>query len=83
MSNVIVFQGHFNVKFKLGQSFLNPQFYISVYKIKTRRDRNKHVGGFINFFRQGLISKRIKEFEIKICETSCSKLTIELICIVL
>ena len=41
-----------------------------------RRDRNAHGGGKIVFVRQGLISRRITEFENPDLEDICIELTL-------
>ena len=40
---------------KLNEEFPNAQLLISDYDIKSRRDRNKHGGGFLEFLRKGLV----------------------------
>ena len=40
---------------KLNEEFPNAQFLISNYEIKSRRDRNKHGGGLLEFIRKGII----------------------------
>ena len=44
---------------KLNKEFPNAQILISDYEIKSRRDRNKHGGGLLEFVRKGLICKTI------------------------
>ena len=44
---------------KLNEEFPNAQFLISDYEIKSRRDRNKHGRGLLEFLRKGLICKTI------------------------
>ena len=44
---------------KENEEFLNSQFLISNYDIKSRRDKNKHAGGLLKLFRKGLIYKTI------------------------
>ena len=49
---------------KLGDSFPDSQFLNGNYKFpRFRRDRNSKGGGNIVYLRQGLISKRLKNFE--------------------
>ena len=62
---------------KLDDSFPDSQFLIENYQFPPfRRDRNSKGGGKIVYIREGLISKRIKNFESKIIETICIEITI-------
>ena len=61
---------------KLDDSFPNAQFKINGYEARTRRDRNKHGGGLIEFVRQGFISKRLKKYEPIFSECTCYEFTI-------
>ena len=61
---------------KLDDSFPSAQFYIKNYEIRNRRDRDKNVGGLIEFVRKGFITKKIKEYEIKVSETIASEFII-------
>ena len=51
---------------KLNSSFLSAQFHIVDYEIKNRRDRNKSGGGLVEFFKKGIITKRLKDLETNI-----------------
>ena len=42
---------------KLGESFPNAQFTLDGYENRARRDRNKFVGGLIEYVRKGLICR--------------------------
>ena len=44
---------------KLNKKFPNAQFLNSDYEIKSRRDRNEHGGGLLEFVRKGLTCKAI------------------------
>ena len=44
---------------KLNKEFPNAQSIMSDYEIKSRRDRNKHGGGLLEFIRKGLICKTV------------------------
>ena len=52
------------------------QLYIKGYEVRARRDRDKHGGGLIKFFKNGFISKRLIEYETKQNESICSEPTI-------
>ena len=72
-----VFIDYFKIsETKLDNSFINAQFTINNYEIRTKRDTNKHVGGLIKFVRKGLICKRLRKYELIIIEVICSELTI-------
>ena len=60
---------------KLDNNFPDSQFLIENYQFPPfRRDRNSKGGGKIVYVRQGLISKRLKNFESTIClELTISK----------
>ena len=57
-------------------SFPTAQFHIDGYEVRARRDRDKHGGGLIEFVKQGLICRRLKEYETKVSESICSELII-------
>ena len=62
---------------KLDESFPEFQFHIENYQFSSfRRDRNSKGGGKLVFVKKGLISKRVKDLEIKLSETICIELTI-------
>ena len=48
---------------KLDENFPNAQFKFNGYEVRTKRDKNKHGGGLIEFVRQGFICKRLKKYE--------------------
>ena len=50
---------------KIDQSFPTAQFYMKAYELRARRNRDKHGGGLIEFVKNGIISKRLKEYETK------------------
>ena len=51
---------------KIDESFPDSQFFLGNYQFPSyRRDRNSKGGGKIVYVRQGLISKRLKSFELK------------------
>ena len=61
----------------LDNSFPDSQFFIENYQFPPfRRDRNSKGGGKIVYVRQGIISKRFKNFESKTVETIWIELTI-------
>ena len=62
---------------KLNEAFPNAQFLVSDYDIKSRRDRNKHGGGLLEFVRKGLICKTITLTSNITSEIISSELTIE------
>ena len=51
------------------------QFNIHDYEIKNRMDRDEH-RGLIEFVRKGFITKRMKVYEAKLSETSCTEFTV-------
>ena len=51
---------------KTDENFPAAQFNIHDYKIRNRRDRDKHRGELIEFVRKGFITKRMKEYETKL-----------------
>ena len=62
---------------KLDSSFPNSLFKIDGYIYPPyRRDRDRHGGGKMVFVKEGLITKRIENFETKLSETICLELTI-------
>ena len=62
---------------KLDSSFPNSQFRINGYIFPPyRRDRDKHGGGKMDFIREGLITKRLENFETKLSERICLELTV-------
>ena len=61
---------------KLDNSFPNTQLTINIDEIWTRRDRDKHGGGLIEFVRNGLICKRLRKYEPFSIEVICSEVTI-------
>ena len=61
---------------KIDQNFPTAQFYIKEYEVRARRDRDKHGDGLIEFVKNGIISKRLKEYETKQSESICSEFTI-------
>ena len=68
---------------KLDDSFPTAQFNIEGYEVRARRDRDKNGGGLIEFVKQGVICRRLKEYETKTSESICSELIIskkKLIC---
>ena len=50
--------------------FSNSQFKLNGYEERARRDRHKHGGGLIEFFRQGFICKRLKNMNLIIVSVS-------------
>ena len=60
---------------KINESFSPAQFNIHDFEIRNRRDREKHGGGLIEFFRKGFTTKRMKEYEAKLSETICTEFT--------
>ena len=60
---------------KLDESFLNAQFTLDGYEIRARRDRNKFVGGLIEYVRKGLTCNRTAKYEPKSNECACSEIT--------
>ena len=62
---------------KLDESFPDSQFLIENYQFPPfRRDRNSKGGGKIVYVREGLISKRLKQFESEFIETICIEIKI-------
>ena len=62
---------------KLDSSYPDPQLKISGYQYPPyRKDRNKYGGGKTVFLREGLIGKRLRDFEGDTTETICLELTI-------
>ena len=62
---------------KLDSSYPNAQFRIDGYQFPLfRRDRNSKGGGKILFIKEGILAKRLTEFETKTVETICIELTI-------
>ena len=60
---------------KLDNSFPNAQLTINNYKIRARKDKDKHGGGLTEFVRKGLICESIKYKSLNI-EVICSEVTI-------
>ena len=62
---------------KLDESFPDAQFHIEGYQYPAfRKDRNKNGGGKIVYVKEGLIAKRILEYENVNIETICIEITI-------
>ena len=61
---------------KLDNSIPNAQLTIDNYEIRTRRDRDKHGGGLIEFVRKGLICKRLRKNDSLNIEVICSEVNI-------
>ena len=62
---------------KLDPSYPDSQFHIDGYQFPPfRRDRNKRGGGKIVYVRNGIIAKRIKQFEEGFGETICLEFTL-------
>ena len=61
---------------KLDNSFPNEQLTINNYKIRARKDRDKHGRGVIEFVSKGLICKRLGKYESLSIEVICSEVTI-------
>ena len=65
------------VETKLDESFPNAQFHIEGYQYPAlRKDRNRNGGGKIVSITEGLIAKRILEYENINIETICIEITI-------
>ena len=47
---------------KLDETFPNAQFKLIGYEVRKRRDRHKIGGGLMEFFGQGFICKRLKNY---------------------
>ena len=47
---------------KLFNSFPNTHLTINNYEIRTRRDRDKHEGGLVEFVWKGLIRKKLRKY---------------------
>ena len=63
---------------KLDQSFPDAQFHIEGYQYSTfRKDHKKNGGGKIVYVKEGLIPKRIMEYENINIETICIEITIK------
>ena len=61
---------------KLDESFPDAQFHIEGYQYPAfRKDRNKNGGGKIVYVKEGLIAKRILEYENINIETICIEIT--------
>ena len=63
-------------KTKLEDSFPSAKFSIPDYVIRAGRDRHKNGGGLIEFVKEGLICKRLKNFESNTSQCICSEITI-------
>ena len=62
---------------KLDESFPDAQCHIEGYQYPAfRKDRNKNSGGKIVYVKEGLITKRILEYENINIETICIEITI-------
>ena len=62
---------------KLDDSFPDSQFLIENYQFPPfRRDRNSKGGGKIVYVREGLFSKKLKQFESEFIETICIEIKI-------
>ena len=62
---------------KLDESFPDAQFHIEGYQYPAfRKDRNNNGGGKIVYVKEGLIAKRISEYENINIETICIEITI-------
>ena len=62
---------------KINPSYPDSQFHIDGYQFPPfRKDRNKHGGGKIVYVRNGIIAKRIKQFEEGFGETICLEFTL-------
>ena len=61
---------------KLDDQFFKTQFYLNQYYEPTRKDYSKTSGGLIEYVRNGIIRKRLPEFELKNFESITSELTI-------
>ena len=61
---------------KLDSSFPSAQFHTGGYEIRNRRDRGKIEGGLIEFFKKGIITKRLKVLETNLSETICTEITV-------
>ena len=61
---------------KLDESFPSSQFQIENYELRTRKDRNKHGGGLIEYVRKGVVCKQFNVLDFGENEVICSELTI-------
>ena len=61
---------------KFDNSFPSAQLMLGVYKLRTRRDRDKNGSGLTEYVRRGVICRRLKQLQIAISKTICSELTI-------
>lgn len=61
---------------KLDESFPTAQFNIDGYEIRTRKDRNIHGGGLIEYVGKGVICKQLHNIGIVENEIICSEITI-------
>lgn len=57
---------------KLDESFPTAQFNIDGYEIRTRKDRNIHGGGLIEYVGKGVICKQLHNIGIVENEIICS-----------
>ena len=75
LRNKIGHAGQVIGKLSWDESFQSAQFNISNYEIRNRRVRDRNGGGLIKLLRKGFITKRLKDYETQICETTCSEFT--------
>ena len=61
---------------KLDNQFTKAQFYLNQYYEPTRKDHTKASGGLIEYVRNGIIRKRMPQFELENFESIASEITI-------
>ena len=61
---------------KLDDQFSKAQFYLNQYYEPTRKDLTKTSGGLIEYVRNGIIRKRMPQYELNDFESIASELTI-------
>ena len=61
---------------KLDDQFSKAQFYLNQYYDPTRKDLTKTSGGLIEYVRNGIIRKRMPQYELNDFESIASELTI-------
>ena len=61
---------------KLDDQFFKTQFFLNQYYEPTRKDFSKTSGGLIEYIRNGIIRKRLPQYELKDFESISSELTI-------